>query len=247
MGNGPMVRAMYGDTSLAGFFYSQFSESTATDRPCRFLHWDGVRFVPIYPAEREPWFQVGTDLLLFGRPKGAAHAFRRGLTAGETAADHLYWLGWAELWSGRRTAAEAAWSGFGARDDPASYDARMVEARDAVLSADTLLARRKLFEAIRAGIGRPEAHGALGELLEPRQLKYALLEAKVATFLNPKDVRAHRQLVRGLVEVRLDDAARAAFDDLARAEPGWARDSTLVAVRRTLDARADRNLGTAQF
>jgi len=246
-GNGPFIRALYQDRSLAAYFYSQFSESTAADRPCRFLHWDGTAFAPIYPANPEPWFQVGTDLLLFGRPAGASHAFRRGLAAGEVPADHLYWLGWAELWSGRRQPAEAAWQAFGARDDTTLYAARMVEARDALLATDTLTARRKLFEAIRAGIGRPEAHGALGELLERRQLKYALLEAKVATFLNPLDVRAQHSLVRGLVEVRLDDAARTAFAELDRVEPGWTRDSTLVAARRALDERSGGGQAVARF
>lgn len=247
MGSGPMIRSLYRDPSLAGYFYSQFSESTAADHASRFLSWDGVRFTPIYPADREPWFQVGTDLLLFGRPGGAAHAFRRGLAAGEVPADHLYWLGWAELWSGRRPEAEAAWTAFGARDDPTRYARAMSEARDALLAADTLGARRRVFEAIRAGIGRPEAHGALGELLEPRQLKYALLEAKVAAFLNPLDLRARHQLVRGLVEVRLDDAAREAFDELARVEPGWARDSTLAAARRALDERSGAGRSVARF
>ena len=247
VGNGPFIRAMYRDPTLAGHFYSEFSESTAAQQPCRFLHWDGVRFEPIYPAAREPWFQVGTDLLLFGRPAGAAHAFRRGLDAGEVPADHLYWLGWAELWSGRRDAAEAAWKAFGARDDTTLYTTRMSEARDLLLKADTLGARRKLFEAIRAGIGRPEAHGALGELLETRQLKYALLEAQVATFLNPHDIRAHHSLVRGLVEVRLDEAARAAFARLEQAEPAWAGDSTLAAARRTLDERTGGGRSVAVF
>ena len=59
-------------------------------------------------------------------------------------------------------------------------------------AADTLTARRRLFEAIRAGIGRPEAHGALGDLLQRRQLKYGLLELKVAAFLNPRDLRARQ-------------------------------------------------------
>ena len=247
VGNGPFLRAMYRDPSLAGHFYSEFAESTAADHPCRFVHWDGLRFQPIYPATPEPWFQVGTDLLLFGRPAGAAHAFHRGLAAGEVPVDHLYWLGWAELWSGRRAAAEAAWQAFGARDDSTLYLARMTEARDRLLAADTLAARRKLFEAIRAGIGRPEAHGALGELLESKQLKYALLEAKVATFLNPLDYRAQHQLVRGLVEVRLDDAARAAFEQMQQVEPGWARDSTVAAARRTLDERTGAGRSVAIF
>jgi hypothetical protein len=247
MGNGPLLRALYRDTSLAGHFYSQFSEATAGDRPCRFLYWDGMRIQPLYGAAREPWFQVGSDLLLFGRPDGAAHAFHRGLTAGEALPDHLYWLGWAELWSGRRDQAEAAWQAFGARDDPPGYDDRMVAARDALLAGDSLAARRRLFEAIRLGIGRPEAHGALGELLEGEQLKYALLELKVAGFLNPRDLRARHHLIRGLVEVRLDDAAREALAALTADEPGWARDSLLTAAVRTMNERSPVSREVVKF
>jgi len=190
---------------------------------------------------------VGSDLLLFGRPEGAAHAFRRGLAAGEARPDHLYWLGWSELWRGRRAAAEAAWQAFGAHDDTIAYAANLLAARDALLAADTLTARRRLFEAIRAGVGRPEAHGALGELLQRRQLKYGLLELKVAAFLNPRDLRARRDLVRGLVEVRLDEAARDAFAELARADRGWASDSTVAQARRTLDMRSGAGTSVAEF
>lgn len=246
-GNGPLIRDLYRDSTLASYFYSQFSDTTAADQPCRFLYWDGVSFVSLYGGTEEPWFQVGSDLLLFGRPSGAAHAFRRGLRAGEARPDHLYWLGWAELWRSRRPEAEAAWEAFGARDDPPGYDAAMIAARDALFAGDTLSARRHLFAAIRGGMGRPEAHGALGELLERRQLKYALLELKVAAFLNPRDVRAQRDLVAGLVEVRLDDAAREALDGLLRVDPASARDSTIARARRTLEARSGAGATVMEF
>ena len=246
-GNGPLIRDLYRDSTLASFFYSQFSDSTAGDRPCRFLYWDGVSFAPLYGATDEPWFQVGSDLLLFDRPAGAAHAFGRGLRAGEGRLDHLYWLGWAELWRGRRPEAEAAWQAFGARDDPRGYDAAMLAARDALLFGDTLSARRHLFAAIRSGMGRPEAHGALGELLERQQLKYALLELKAASFLNPRDLRARGDLVAGLVAVRLDEAARRELDGLVRLDAGWARDSTLARARRTLDLRSGAGVTGMEF
>jgi hypothetical protein len=246
-GNGPLIRDLYRDSTLASHFYSQFSDTTAGDHPCRFLYWDGVSFVPLYGGAQEPWFQVGSDLLLFDRPAGAAHAFRRGLRAGEGHPDHLYWLGWAELWRARRAEAEAAWRAFGARDDPRGYDAAMVSARDALFAGDTLSARRHLFTAIRSGIGRPEAHGALGELLEGRQLKYALLELKVAAFLNPRDLRARRDLVVGLVGVRLDEAARRELDGLLRGEPDWAKDSTLARARRTLEMRSGAGARVMEF
>jgi hypothetical protein len=237
-GNGPLIRDLYRDTSLASYFYSQFDYATAGDRPCRFLYWDGVRFEPLYGARSEPWFQVGSDLLLLDRPAGAAHAFRRGLAAGEVPQDHLYWLGWAELWRGQRDEAERLWTRFGARDDPEAYHVHMDEAHLALNAGDTLLARRRLFAAIAAGIGRPEAHGALGELLLRQQLKYALLELKTAAFLNPNDLRARRELVVGLTTVRMDEAARRELKGLLELEPAWTRDSALTAARATLDGRS---------
>jgi hypothetical protein len=246
-GNGALIRDLYRDSTLASYFYSQFSDTTAGDRPCRFLYWDGVSFAPLYGRSDEPWFQVGSDLLLFDRPAGAAHAFQRGLTIGEARTDHLYWLGWAELWRGKRAAAEAAWQAFGARDDSLRYRDRMLVARDALIAGDTLSARRALFEAIQSGIGRSDPHAALGELLERRQLKYALLEFKVAGFLNPRDVRARRRLVEGLVQVRLDEAARRELDALVRIDPGWSGDGALVAARRELGRRSNASVRVMEF
>jgi hypothetical protein len=212
-GNGPLVRALYRDQSLCSYYYSQFSDTTPGGAPCRFLYWDGVHLVPLYPHVPDPWFQTGSDLLLFDRPAGAAHAFRRGLEGGEDRRDLLYWLGWAELWRGHRARAEAAWSAFGARDDSLQWREALKEARDAlVYDADSLTARRDLMRSIGFGIGRPDAHGALGELLEGRQPKYALLELKVAAFLNPNDIRARKHLVTGLSAARLDDARHALLE-----------------------------------
>ena len=246
-GNGALIRNLYRDSTLASYFYSQFSDTTAEERPSRFLYWDGVQFAPLYSGSNEPWFQVGSDLLLFGRPAGAAHAFRRGLESGEARTDHVYWLGWAELWNGRRTAAEAAWQAFGARDDSSRYHDRMLVARDALIARDTLAARRALFEAIQSGIGHADPHAALGELLEGRQLKYALLELRVAGFLNPRDVRARRRLVEGLVRVRLDEPARRELESLIRIDPGWSADSALVAARRELDRRSNAGIQVMEF
>src|SRR5207244_12617841 len=78
MGNGAQIRALYRDSTLASYFYSQFSEPTAGGWPCRFLFWDGRELVPLYASARDPWFQVGSHLLLLDRPTGARHAFLRG-------------------------------------------------------------------------------------------------------------------------------------------------------------------------
>ena len=238
MGNGAAIRAAYRDASLESHFYSAFSDSTAGSSPCVFLFWNGVDFERLYAQARDPFFQVGADLLLLDRPAGAAHAFARGLAAGELPQDHLYWSGWALLWSGRREAAERAWSAFGAADDTTAYRAWMRAAVTSLAEGDTTAARRQLFAALRAGIGRPEVHAGLAELLRARSAKFSLLETKVTTYLKPLDLEARRDLVAGLVAARLDDAARRELDGIMKADPGWRRDTALVRLSETVAARA---------
>ena len=232
MGNGAQVRALYRDTTLASYFYSQFSDSTAGDDPARFLFWDGRRLVELYKNTRDPWFQVGSDLLLLDRPAGARHAFLRGLSAGGERMDHLYWLGWAELWTGRRDRAEGTWTMFGAIDDSLVWSAHLRAAHNSIVAGDTLEARRHLISAIEYGMGRPDAHAVLGELIvnaaPSPNLKYGLMELKVAAWLNPRDWWARRNLAIGLARVRLDDAATRELESLVREHPEAASDTTIA-------------------
>ncbi|HTR97277.1 MAG TPA: hypothetical protein VMH61_05195, partial [Candidatus Acidoferrales bacterium] len=101
-GNGAALRALYRDPSLASYFYTQFSDSTAGAGPDEFLFWDGVEFERLYAHASDRWFQVGTDLLILDHPAGAVAAFRRALDAREPRLDVAYWLGWALLWTGER-------------------------------------------------------------------------------------------------------------------------------------------------
>ena len=236
MGNGALVRTLYRDPSLESYFFSQFSESTAAAAPCRFYWWNGSELKPLYRNLPDPFFQVGADLLLLDRPQGAAHALRRALASGGDRTDDLYWLGWAELWSGRRDAAEAAWKSFGAVDDTARWGANMGAARAALVSLrDTLEGRRTLAEAIRYGIGRPEPHGVLGGLLLARQPKYAMLELKVATFLNPDDWLSRRALLAALLDARLETAARQELEAILSRHPELGADPVVMRARRALE------------
>ena len=202
----------------------------------------------MFGPKTDVFFQVGSDMLIFGRWTAARHAFVRGLSSGEHAVDLYYWLGWTELWLGHRAAAEAAWSSFGARDDSLRWWIRMRVARTALLvNRDTLMARRELAEAIRSGIGRPEAHAVLGELLMARYPKYGLLELMIAASLNPYDWVARRGIVQGLLAVNLDDQARAELEALKRIEPNWERDSIVSGQARTLERRLGPGRDVAQF
>lgn len=245
MGNGAAIRAAYRDASLESHFYSRFSDSTAAQAPCVFLFWNGLDFDRLYANARDPFFQVGADLLLLDRPRGATHAFARGLEAGELREDLYYWSGWALLWSGRREAAEAAWSAFGAGDDTTMYRAWMRGAVTALAEGDTTGARRGLFGALRAGVGRPEVHAALAEMLRGRSPKFALLETKVTAFLAPGDFDARAALVAGLVEARLDDVARGELAALKAAHPARAGEATIALLERTLAGRAPAAGGVA--
>lgn len=237
MGNGAGIRDLYRDTTLESHFYSQYSESTAAAHPGVFLFWNGVDFERLYERSADPLFQVGADLLLLDRPGGASWALRRALDSGETPQDVLPWLGWAHLWSGRRNDAEAAWAAFGAKDDTTAYVTWLRAARTALDEGDTTATRRALFEAMRCGIGRPEAHAVLGELLRGRSPKFALLETKVATRLSPEDWLARRDLVSGLLDARLDAQAETELAALRRIHPDFANDAVAAQLERTLTAR----------
>lgn len=237
MGNGPGIRDLYRDPTLQSWFYSQFSESTAAGQPCVFLFWNGVDFERLYGQSRDPFFQVGTDLLLLDRPASAVWAFRRALDAGETSQDVLPWMGWAYLWSGDRGRAEAAWTAFGAQDDTTMHVAWLRAARTALDAGDTTATRRALFEAMRMGIGRPEAHAVLGDLLRGRSPKFALLETKVATRLNPADWIARRELVLGLLTARLDAQAEQELEVLRRIHPNFSTDIVCAQLERELSSR----------
>lgn len=242
MGNGALIRSLYRDTTLASHFYSQFSDSTAGELPARFLFWDGRKLISLYEKTRDPWFQVGSDLLLLDRPAGARHAFLRGLSSGGERMDLLYWLGWAELWTGRRDRAEATWTMFGAIDDSLAWRAHLRAAHNSLVERDTLESRRHLISAIEYGMGRPDAHAVLGELImnspHSPNLKYGLMELKVAAWLNPKDWWARRQLAAGLARVRLDDASRAELESLVRDHPEAANDTTVARLWNRYRARA---------
>ena len=245
MGNGAAIRSAYRDPSLESHFYTRFSDTTAASSPCVFLFWNGVDFERLYANTRDPFFQVGADLLLLNRPAGAVHAFSRGVEAGEFRDDPMYWSGWALLWSGRREAAEKAWAKFGAEDDTTMYRAFMRGASTALADGDSTGARRALFGALRAGIGRPEVHAALAELLRGRSPKFALLETKVLVFLAPGDRAARAALVSGLVAARLDHAARHELERLRKEDPAWAEDTTLARLARSLSSGAGDASGAA--
>jgi hypothetical protein len=237
MGNGALVRALYHAPTIQSYFYSQFSDSTAGDHPVYFYYWNGERLEPLYRNAREPFFQVGSDLLLLGRLDGAAHAFRRGLNRGESPKDNLYWLGWTELWRGRRGEAETLWGGYGARDDSLRWLAHMDAAYRMLLARDTLEARRHLITAIAYGIGRPEAHGILGGLLVNVHPRFGLLELEIANRLDPSDAATRRLRVLGLEQLHLEEPARRELEILKPQYPEWRSDSALAAAAARLEGR----------
>jgi hypothetical protein len=247
MGNGPSIRHLYHDDTLESHFYSAFDDSTAGRQLCRFLFWNGVEFERLYGNSSDPYFQVGTDLLLLDKPAGATWAFRRGLESGGERLDHWYWLGWAALWDGRRDIAESAWREWGARDDTSARVIWLRKAKGSLEDGDTLQARRQLVEAVRCGIGHPEAHAMLGLLLERVNAKYALLETKVAAELNPADWLARRDLAAGLVAARLDEPAARELARFQRQRPAWRDDSVAVRIAARLAERRPPESGIAVF
>jgi hypothetical protein len=77
----------------------------------------------------------------------------------------------------------------------------------------------------------------LGLLLARVNVKYALLETRVATELNPRDWLARRDLVSGLVSVQLDEPAARQLATLKSLLPDWRRDTVAVRLDEMLAAR----------
>jgi hypothetical protein len=125
------------------------------------------------------------------------------------------------------------------------YRAWMRAAVTALAESDTTAARRALFGALRAGVGRPEVHAALAEMLRGRSPKFALLETKVLAFLVPEDFDVRLALLEGLLEARLDDVARREIGALEKSRPDRAGDPALAAMRATLAGRAPAAGGIA--
>jgi len=247
LGNGPSIRQLYKDDSLESYFYSQFSDSTADRAPNYFLYWNGAGFEPLYPNAAEPYFRVGMDLLLLGRPAGAVWAFRRDLETGGQPLDDWYWLGWGALWSDQRPLAERAWKQWGAADDTAAYVLALRQAKGSLEDRDTVQAQRHLIAAVKAGVGRPEAHAMLGLLLQRVNAEYALLETQVATRLKPDDWLARRDLVAGLVAAHLDEPAARELAEFQALRPGWRSDTVAVRLATMLAARQAPGSGVAVF
>jgi len=117
------------------------------------------------------------------------------------------------------------------------------KAKGSLEDGDTLQARRELLEAVRAGIGQPEAHAMLGVLLQPSYTKYGLLETLVAARLKPQDWLAHRDLAAGLAGVRLDDAAARELAAMQRLRPDWNADPIAHGIDSLLTARRPASSG----
>ena len=87
----------------------------------------------------------------------------------------------------------------------------------------------------------------LGLMMLRVNFKYALLETQVAAELNPRDWLERRDLVAGLVGVRLDEPARRELAELQSILPGWRSDSIVVRLADELAARRMPASGLAVF
>ena len=86
-----------------------------------------------------------------------------------------------------------------------------------------------------------------GPLLMRVQPKYGLLELKVASWLKRDDWMARCDLVLGLTDARLDDAARAELTQLRARWPAWRADRDVARADSLLSTRSGQALSVARF
>jgi len=133
------------------------------------------------------------------------------------------------------------------REDSTAWNNAMYEAQQALLArSDTLGALRALARAVQYGPGRPDAHAMIGLLLMPRSPKYAMLELKVAIWLNPQDWPSRRDLVVGLANQQMDEQAWQELDALERIRPQARKEPELAPTVAAMEERR-RPLAVVEF
>lgn len=187
VGDGPLVRGVYRDTTLRSYFASAFRRSLLGRGDVFLLSWDDEsRRLVDHTNEPDLWFNLGIGWLLNDHPETAVEAFALDLARDPRRASSRFGLAIARASLGDTAAArtELLRLGFGlARDAGPVGDG----ARRALLAGDSLTARRLGETASAHAAYDPVPHLVLSRIYagEPDRAASAVLEAAAAAAFAP--------------------------------------------------------------
>jgi tetratricopeptide (TPR) repeat protein len=187
VGDGPLVRGVYRDTTLRSYFASAFRRGLLGRGEVFVLSWnDETRQLEDHTNEPDLWFTLGVGWLLNDNPGTAVEAFELDLARDPQRASSRFGLAIARAALGDSAAARAELLriGFGlARDAGAVGDG----ARRALLAGDSLAARRLGEAASARAAWDPVPHLVLSRVYaaDPARSASAILEAAAVVAFAP--------------------------------------------------------------
>jgi hypothetical protein len=237
VGDGPLMRGAYRDTSLRAYYLSDFSEARATRGPCYFIYYDRMTGrLKDHTGDPQMLLRiaVGETMSLHPRVAKAALDLRLKSNPNELLAQYLSGLVAADL--GETARADSFFAAAGMHHD-GSADADIQKAHARVAGRDTSGAIKTLTDARTRHVRDARLHSELAELFSKRDdtSTDAAIEAYAARVLDPQLARAWRRwaLCELATERRIE--ARAAFEHYLAIEPSAATaDTEVVRLYRNL-------------
>ena len=227
VGDGPLIRWAYRDSSLRSYFIADFSRAHAERGPTYFFDVVGGRLTELW-AGRSPYEELALNLLLDDRLAGSRDALAFQLASRQAEPHDRYLMVWLNLANGDQGSAMRRLAELGM-----STDMNPVPEARAILETfnqhgDTLRATTQIREGLRHHPFDPGAHALLADLLLAARLESSegIIEAFAARVLapdRPSMWRRWAQLQLLTMRYRQASASLDRYFELAGAE---ARDDT---------------------
>ena len=235
--DGPLVRGVYRDSSLRGFFLSEMTRERLARGPWRVFFFDPPSG-HLRDNTNKPGVFMSTALgaILNGKPESADIALEAARLNGEQKLGLEYVSAWVafELGDTARTRAQLLHSGHGV-----GGDTRVIvdTARRQLARTDSLGALITLREGLRTNSFDPNVHAVLSDILleRPESRPEGQLEAYATRLLAPRVGSVWRRWAYVLAyELRIRESI-AALDRYAELDPvAWAADSRATRMRATM-------------
>lgn len=187
VGDGPLVRGVYRDSSLRSYFASAFRRDLLGRGPAYLFFWDDAsRKLVDRTDEPDLWYSMGVGYLLNDRPDVAVEAFELAVAQEPGRPQGRFGLGVARALAGDARGAHAALGALGFGFER-SAGAAGTNALHALVAGDTLAARRMGEAAAARAVLDPVPHMVLSRVYagDPAYSARVVLEAAAAVAVAP--------------------------------------------------------------
>lgn len=212
--DGPLVRGVYRDSTLLGYYLSQFTHERMARGPWRVFFFDQPTGRLIDRThERGVFMSTALGQVMNGRLDIAEAALEAARENGETALGCAYLSGLVALDRGDRARADTLFGG-GRPAQRGDASGALRRARAQLAGRDSLGALLSVEQGLRDNVYDPEVHALCADLML-RDVRYTVdgqVEAYAARLLAPGSATAWRRWAFVLAEENRQDQSIAALD-----------------------------------